>query len=482
MQAAQTEGDTAQPRALLDALAAIENPLMTLASPDQANALFGSFYSEFGFLSAPAAANPLEPEQRSRWVALLRWLLRELREWRAAADPGNRALVTMFVVAQANDWDDAFWQQVPEDIGNNTDLVHRLKSLLGSFSTGRATRGGVAAPIWEVEAVEAFDVADREGDWVGIGSRLRLFEHQLVPNIALVQPARCLYRCGISHLLDAVANLHQTVIALQLASALRIDRRLGVAVASSNSYIEFAGVYQTISGRHAARELSPSDEQTLKDVLLKVAADEPRWRAWMQLLNAYPVRYPTLQGPLGAALAEAREAAIDAYVNAIVLSLKSVKPPAPDPNRQCIASCLRRFRTSAPPDKRATLWTKAYERWSTWDFDRANPQTYLSNVSRSDLDYAIVAFAAECKNDSDRGEAHKNVIEELNVLENDWYVSSMDITSRFHRALSRFQPYAHAAFALANGVDWLTDAKVYCPFMPSDNEYFAMKYRLDLSK
>jgi hypothetical protein len=402
MRHARAEGDAAQPKALLDALAAIESPLVALASHDPANTLFSSFYGEYGFLSAPAAANPLQPEQRSRWVALLRWLLRELREWQAAADPGSRTLFAMFIAAQANDWDNTFWEQVPDDIGNNAELVQRLKALLGSFSTGHATRGGMAPPIWEVEAVEAFEAADREGDWVGIGSRLGFFEHQLVPSTVLVQPVRCLYRCGISHLLDAVANLRQTVIALQLASALRVDQRLGVAVGSNNPYIEFAGVHQTISGRHAVRELSPTDEQMLREVLLKVAADGPRWRAWMQLFNAYPVRYPALQAPLGAALAEAPEPALDAYLNAIVLSVRPVKPPAQNPNRQCIASCLRRFRANAPPHKRAMLWTKAYERLSRWDFDRANPQTYLLNVSRSDLDYALVGFASECKNDYDR--------------------------------------------------------------------------------
>jgi hypothetical protein len=386
----------------------------------------------------------------------------------------------MLIVAQANDWDDSFWEQVPEDIENNAELVQRLKALLGSFSTGYATRGGMAPPIWEVEEVKAFEAADCEGDWVGIGSRLRLFERQLVPSTVLVQPVRCLYRCGISHLLDAVANVRQTAVALQLAGALRVDQRLGVAVWSSNPYVEFAGVHQTISGRHTVRKLSPTDEQMLRKVLLKVAADEPRWRAWMQLFNAYPMRYPALQAPLGAALAEAPEPALDAYVNAIVLSVRPVKPPVQNLNRQCIASCLRCFRANAQPHKRAMLWTKAYERWSRWDFDRANRQTYLSSVSRSDLDYPLVGFATECKNDSDRGETHKGIIGELNELESDWYVSSMEIISGFHRILSRFQPYAHADFALANGGDWLTDSKIYCPFVPSDNEYFAMKYRLDL--
>jgi hypothetical protein len=478
---AGAEGDTAEPRELLDGLVGIENPLTALASYNEANALFESLYGEFGFLKVPAATNPLQPEERSRWVALLRWLLRELRGWRVAADPASRMLVAIFIVAQANDWDNSFWLQVPEDVGNNLELVQRLKGLLGSLLTDHATRGGMTALIWEVEAVEAFEAADRDGDWVGIASGLRFFEHQLVPRTILAQPVRCLYRCGISHLLEAVANLHQTVIALQVASALRVDERLRLVLRSDNPYMEFAGIYQTISGRHTAQQLSPADQQLVTQILLKVAADEPRWQAWMRVFNAFPMQYPALQAPLGAALAEAPEAAIGAYVDAIVLSVRAVKPPTPNPNRQCITTCLRRFKGGAPLDKRTLLWTKAHERWSAWDFDVKNVQTHLSSVSRSDLDYALVGFASECINDNDRSEVHKKIIGKLNALKDDWYISLMDIITRFHRILSRYQPYAHAVLALENGEDWLIETEVYWPFMPSDCEYFLMKYRLDLA-
>lgn len=478
MQDASADGEATEPKALLDAFRAVENPLMALADLDRANALFESLYSEYGFLRGLGQLIPLRPEQRSRWVSLLRWLIRELRAWRAPADPGNCKLAAMFVVAEANDAGHVFWGQLPKDVGSNAELADWLKALLRSLSTSMLIRGDMPAPIWEQEAVEAFQAADRAGDWVKIGSRLQLFEHQLIPSTLVVQSVRCLYRCGIFHLVDATANLRQTIVALQIASALAADQRLCLAATGGNPYIEFASVYHTVSRHHAAEQISPASEQMFSRVLLKVALDEPRWRAWMQLFNAYPARYPALQAPLGAALAEASSAAIDAYIDSIVLTVTPIKSP-PNPNRQCIASCLQRFRASASPDRRAKLWSKAHDRWSMWDFDRASPQIYLFNVSRSDLDYALVAFAAECLNDSDKEEANKAIIAELNKLEDDWYVSSMDVISRFHRILSKFQPYAHSASAPASGEDWLTDTKVYYPFVPIDNKYLLMKYRLD---
>jgi hypothetical protein len=481
VQEAETEGAVAEPGALFEALAAIENPVVALAGHDEANALFAAFYSEFGFLMhARAMGPPLEPSERNKWVSLVRWTIRELKAWRAAADPASRKLVAIFIAAQANDWDNGFWEHVPEEIGKNAELVQRLKALISSFSTGTTTRGGLTPPIWEREAVKAFQTADREGDWIGIANAVRLFEHQLIPGPILMQPVRCLYRCGVAPFTDALENLHQTVIALQIARALRVDQCLAVAVRSSNPYVEFAAVYQTVSGRPALPELAPGDQHALTTVLLKIAADESRWQAWMSVFNTFPVQRPALQASLGAALAQAPDIAIDPYVNAIVLFPKSVMQSPTDPSRRCVAACLREFRARAVADRRALLWTKAYERWRTWDFDRANPQTHLVEICRSDLDYAIVGFASECLDDAGRAAMFRELFERLKTLENSWYASISDCLSEFRRIMSAYQPLSQAEHALQSGDDWFTETKVHFPFAPSQSEYWMMRYQCDL--
>lgn len=194
----------------------------------------------------------------------------------------------------------------------------------------------------------------------------------------------------------------------------------------------------------------------------------------MNLFNSCPIRYPALQAALGVALAQARETAIDAYMGSITLT-----QPALPGNRQSIALCMRRFQASAAPAKRAILWRKAYERWSTWDFDRANFHSHLTWVSRSDIDYALVGFAVECMSEDDRENVGARVIAELNSIQDDWHVSTVDVVSEVHRILSRFQPYAHAVATLTSSQDWLTDATIYYPFVLHDCGYFVMKYRIN---
>lgn len=264
---AATEGTLAEPIVLLEALAATDNPMMALARPDESNALFEAFYSDFSFLMSPRAMGPpLQSVERGKWVSLVRWITEELKTWQAASDPGSRKLVAIFIAAQASDWNNGFWQHMPEEIGKNADLVERLKTLIGSFSNGPPIEAGLTPPIWEREAIEAFQIADRAGDWVGIANGVKLFEHQLVPLPVVAQPVRCLCLCGIQHVIDALANVRQTVVALLIASALPVTRQLAVAAGSTNPYVEFACVYLAVSGKVAPLLLGPGDQQALRNL------------------------------------------------------------------------------------------------------------------------------------------------------------------------------------------------------------------------
>ena len=261
---AQMPGDVAEPTALLEALVGIENPIGALFDHDQTNNLFAAFDNEFGFIRLVTIMNYqlLQPQQL-RWVSLLRWLLHELSTWNPSQDLADRKLAAIFVVSQANDWKDGLWTSMPTHIGLNTELIQRVKGIVGSFSITFAARGGAVEPIWEREAIEKFKVADAQGDWAEIGTTLRLFEHQILPGALQAQSVRCLHFCGVNHLVNALNGLRQTLVALQVASALLIDQRLSLGVASSNPYVQLACVYQTLSGRYAARRLSSEEQEVL---------------------------------------------------------------------------------------------------------------------------------------------------------------------------------------------------------------------------
>jgi len=479
VQQAQKSGDAIPPTALIDTLASIENPIAALLRPDQANTLFEAFNRDFGFVSSSRnRANSIQPPDLSKWASLLRWLILELKEWCRADDPVDRKLVAIFVVTQASDFEDELWSLLPPETGDNPELIQRLKGLLASFSAAIGTRGGADAPIWEREAADRFAAADAAGDWVTIRQGLRLFEHQLLPSALIVQAVRCLHWCGMHHLVEAVANLHQTVVTMHIVGVLPVKQRLRLASASDNPYVQFSCVCHILSSIHGVRKQLLPDEQTLlTTLLLKVAVDEPRWNAWMQAFNSHPVQGAALQSALGQALADAPDSAVNAYVNAISLGAQAANVANPDPGRQLIAECLRAFGARAAPSRRALLWGRAHERWLTWAFDKANANGHLSGIHWSILDYAVVAFAAECMNEPERVQMMDKIRDELRVLDDRWHNSIAEIVTEWNRLLSQFQPYARASRTAASNEDWFTQIETYLPFDPSNSQYLTLKYR-----
>jgi hypothetical protein len=98
---------------------------------------------------------------------LLRWLLKEFREWRSASDPKFDRLAAILVVAQVCDFGQELWSLLPDDV-ENADLVKYFSEFVAKCDFSFFTRGFQKPPIWESEVVAAFLKADSDGDWVNI--------------------------------------------------------------------------------------------------------------------------------------------------------------------------------------------------------------------------------------------------------------------------------------------------------------------------
>src|ERR1700733_7541524 len=209
MRAAALDGPTAEPLQLITALSTVDQAIIALSDNDRARSFFAALFEEFDFLQgATQSSAPLQPSQQDRWTRLIRWIFREISDWSKERDPADRIIAAIFVSAQASHAE--FWSWVPVEILNNTEWIERLKSMVRSFAFNFGGREGQAAPIWESEAVEKFEAADRAGDWATIGSSLPLFERQLFRSTSLTQSVRSLYACGMYHLCDALSALAQS--------------------------------------------------------------------------------------------------------------------------------------------------------------------------------------------------------------------------------------------------------------------------------
>jgi hypothetical protein len=476
---AAQDGEIVAPSGLIAAIAKLEKPLQALQDTDEAWEIFEAFDKEFGFIRFSFTDIPkaqIQPADQLRYASLLRWLIRELRTLRQADDKRHDRIVAAFIAAQMCDSNNGLWDLLPNEIGGNLDLLDYLKGLTASFAVAFNARPGAQVLISEDEAVEAFKRADAEGDWVAVIRGWEQFRRQpFFANTLQKQSVRLLYRYSLVRLLDGVSQLHQTPVAMQLAGALTIEQRLRLAVGSDNPRVQIAAMYRTLTDDRRPQSFIESDRNLLTALLLKVANDTSRWAEWMKIFAGYP----SIQLPLGQALAKVPDAAIDGYINSIRLYPKQIKPiVAPDPARRSVSECLQEFRASATPNRCKALWTCAHERWLRWDFDRADLNQHMTEISWSGLDYALVGYACECMDEAGREVALNSIRAEVQTLEDHWHASFTELLSEWYRLLSRFQPYGHACSVAANGEDWLTESRVYFPFEPLQNGYLIMKYNM----
>ncbi len=474
---AAADGEITAPAGLIALIDSLENSLQALQSMDRANELFDALDGEFGYIrfsflaSARIPATQMQPADQLRYVSLLRWLIHEFRVWRSADDPRQDKLVAAFVVAQRYDSDNGLWNLLPNEIGENVDLLDHIKRLIASFAVTFDARPGAQVSIWEGEAVEEFKRADAEGDWVAVIRGWQQFRRQLFfANTLQIQAVRLLHRYSFARLVEGVANLRQTPVTMQIAGVLTIEQRLHLAIGSNNPHVQIASMYRTLTDRRP-QNLSDVDKEFLTKLLLKVANDTSRWAQWMKVF----VGYPALQVPLGQALAIVPDTAIDGYVNSIRLFPWTIKYNA---SRLLVAECLREFRARALLERRKILWSCAHERWRRWDFGYGDPNQHLNAINRSDLDYAIVGYATECLDEVGRDNALNAIRAEAQTLEHHWHGSVTDILAAWYRLVSRFQPYAHAAYIKVNDEDWLGMARVYFLFDIEQSKYIMMMYNM----
>jgi hypothetical protein len=477
---AAKDGKAIAPSQLIALVAGPENPVQALMDWDQANRLFAAFDAEFGFINQTRLARiPIQPSDMVRYAALLRWLIRELRQWRRAQDNESRAVVAIVVAAQVCDFDKSLWQLLPDEIGANADLVDYFKGVV-AHSAVTINPLSSARP-WEIEALAKFNEADAKGDWVGImGGWTQFREFPFFANTLQTQATHFLYRYAMNDLVQAVSNVRQTAPAMQIAGAFGVDQRLGLALASDNPYLQLAAAYRSVTEPRNPRDRSEGlgalEQQLLSDLLIKIANDGARWQALMQIFNTYPVRFPLLQVPLGTALAKAPDSAIEPYVKSIWLYPKQAQA---DRGRRCVTDCLVEFRAKATPERRKALWTAAHTRWLEWNFNERDPNQHMFWVGWCDLDFALVGYVCECMTDTERQDMIQSMGRELQTFDQRWYAAYTDIISTWNRLLSRLQPYAWASRLPAGDEDWFMDKNQVCfPFNPETDRYTALKYRI----
>lgn len=456
---ATNPGAEMPPTALLERVGTLKDPLAAASNNDEVGYWFEAVRTQFG---NPNLVRVASAEQIARWAALLRWAHRALHEWRSEADPHDHEFVSILVITHYFSFDPGFWSKMPTGVQANRDLMNVLARRVGGMTA--VFQAPADAPIWEREAVDAFQRAEERNDWHALLLGIRRFERMSLSSFLQREMVRCLHRYDATLLAQATGPIRSMMIAVQLATCLATAGRLKLALDTTNSRIRFAVLYVTlIAQRDAAAETI-----LLTQLLVAIAREATLWEGCMTAFNRAPL--PSLMEPLGRALSTIPDGAIPAYIDSIDLKHGNSE------SRALVADCLRTFAEIASPMRRQLLWTVAFRRWSTWNFDVADADRHLAKITHSPLDYAIVGYALEVKTSDDLDGLVSGYYARLKAVEYEWHASSSDMCSARLRLVSSIQPFLHARHLRTAPQDWL--AKVF--YQPVDNrgeDYVGLMFR-----
>lgn len=472
---AGTPGVEFTPINLLTLVSEDNSPVVAASELDRGNSYFQAAGEHLGFLgSLDIPKRDATPDERDRLTGIIRWFRRELVQWQAEDDPKLGKLVALFVVSRSCELHGDFWTALADGPERNAELLTRLEGLLSSFKNQLNIESYTQRPISDKATLERFSEADRSGDWntlARVWQQLR-YAMSIFLHVILGQATKCLNRFGSKRMPHALKDNHQTAVLFQILMSLPIDYGLWLAVSSENPWLQFAAVLSFLAERHDLGRQSIGDREraALADLFLKVSHDQARWGEWMRGFNSFPFQFTEIQQSLGHALKSVPESALEAYVSSIILTAMG------GPSRKVVAECLRTFRSAAPAERRKALWKVAHERWRNWSFGAGSNEGRLHQIGHSDLDYAVVGYAHECMDSSERRAVRNEIVSKLSTLPSCWHHTHSDFISETCRQLSHLQPYEYAEKMTVSD-DWLMVGRYFLPFDPKKDRYTALVFR-----
>ncbi len=359
------------------------------------------------------------------------WVVETLQKLNApGASPSRRTLFAFLLVIAVWEQRLPIRQQVLNGAQISDEFLAELVVLVESYTLQVSVPAD--APLNQKELFEQMTATDQAEDWQGlidIAQRFPLPE----PEGWFCQAVSYLYQLAPDRLANALINSPDWIHAAMTLRALTQTEAFAIAARARSARVTFAALVLVGVGNELPVDAC---QASLKAMLSALSLDILAWKSVLEAFNRYPVRYPWLQHPLGAALASVSLEAIEAYVESVPIST----------SEGCAAQverCLLQFREYASDRARLVLWRGAYEKWESWGFQQPG-NTALSKPALSTFDFAVLGWLKEGCTDAFVTSELEAMEQQIGSLEHDWYESVTAFNGKLNALLSRYQVFAHA--------------------------------------
>jgi hypothetical protein len=465
-------GDLSAPTSLLELSDSLDNPLTTLSGRDSEHEVFAALDEDLGFVRVIRSSRlTISADQMEKLARSIRWLSGMLSDWRQADDPTRARLVAVIAVAARLDENGALWPLMPDTITPNQELGQELQDILGRLQFRVEAASFSRSPIVDREQMEVFALAEAEQNWPALRFFAENVPWRFHSNAILDQSVRLLNRFFPDHLVQVGRAVSQVGVAMQVVTAISVGDAFRIATQAENNTLQFAAVCRLFAIHDRICMLDAAQEDALVVLLSQVATDPPRWAMWMRAFAAHPYRASQMQPAIGRALAFSDDAALRAYVDAIYLQPSWL-------GRDEVKACLGTFAKCVSLERRQAAWRMAFARWSDWNFGERDGHSAPTEISLSNIDFAIVGYTVECLTPEERETHIANCLDMLGRAEHEWHKSQLSFMYYVYRILSHSQPFLRARDSGTDPDNWLWSKDCKYLFDQLNDPYWRLRYSL----
>lgn len=449
--AALQPGPCKQPVALGNVLSSLSASQSSGADLDS-EALEHSLAAEFSFM--PSIFNGTAPSaaQAAEWEAAVRWVLQEFQAWQPTTVNATGRMKALLVTATVLD---------VKGTGLRAAAASFTSGVLPAVLIQVIEQAGVHMMGERPERVQkltaGLDAAAAASDFRPIGRTLRHL--MVVAHSDLYAATNLLLALRPADLAASLATQASVLKQYAICEVLGDEAPVFAHQVPSATFKYLA--ICAIEDAYRARRTTHNWAQLLGLLLLDVAGTQ-HWRSLMLALFEYPQDDVLPLQSLAQALASTQPVDWSAFIEALSLSYsKRIAQP--------VADVLSRFLGLVGPAAAQGMWGVAHQRWSAWDYGKAEPHFFMSSPQACALDYPVAMYYATLPV-AQRTAEEARLQAAVDDLEITWFSQVTQLITERNRLLSHLRLVQHGSALAASG-----DSALPPPVAPVDT-YTEVRY------
>lgn len=390
----------------------------------------------------------LKDNEKEELKRLCRWIFNKLNHWKQNADPKFKIVSLCFIIL--NLFNINVWDYTKNRI-SNLELENALSVRVKKFKVSSKYHDNT--PIWEKEAIQRIGVSIENRDWLEIANNWSAFRSSRMfsfPNIFQKQTLLFLLEFCMENILQSLESYEDffSMMSLSNNEFFTFNYRFLLASKTNNNLLRFALLFDLELKNNI--NLSNDQEIILAEIFADICKDKELAKTWFKIFNRYLVRFSFFSGAFGVFLAEhASKEDIYIYLNSLGDSgfSKNINDYHNE-DRKILTEVFERFNSLAGLEKRTTLWSKIYTKYTEHGLLSSDGTDYMNGISYSVFDYAVVNYFIDCVHIKELESKCTKLNQELVNINSNWSNSKIVMRSKFYKLIALLQPIYRASFVL----------------------------------